>query len=336
MNSFQAAPVTRKPPKPAGFTLVELLVVIAIIGVLVGLLLPAVQAAREAARRMQCSNNLKQIGLAMHNYHDSQRAFPFGWMLDPTNFNVSSWGIQILPFLEQAALADQWTSTSPAFNEADQLGHPAAVVAKNLQVIATPLQVFRCPSAPGENVHDYTLPGSQAGTPFDLTWTAARSDYTAVSGIRGVYADIAYAGNAGGSRGGLMAGDTKNSFRDITDGTSNTIMVGERVGGNRVYRRTQVNAADTALFGGSQGGGWGDFLNGEHWPKGSLRDGSGDGGPCIINCTNSRSVGFMSFHPGGAHFALCDGSVRFVPENIEAQTFAALVTIGKGEVVGEL
>src|SRR6056297_1076372 len=93
-----------------GFTLVELLVVIAIIGILVALLLPAVQAAREAARRMQCGNNLKQMALAMHNYHDTHKAFPFSYMIDPSNLNVQSWGTRLLPFIEQSAIYDRWDS----------------------------------------------------------------------------------------------------------------------------------------------------------------------------------------------------------------------------------
>src|SRR6056297_2334814 len=106
-------PMVRSGRRRAGFTLIELLVVIAIIAILVALLLPAVQQAREAARRSSCKNNLKQLGLAIHNYHDTHSRFPFGYMLDSSNLNVSSFGTQILPFLEQSALWDQWNSSVP-------------------------------------------------------------------------------------------------------------------------------------------------------------------------------------------------------------------------------
>src|SRR4030067_2574332 len=130
------------------FTLVELLVVIAIIGILIALLLPAVQAAREAARRTQCSNNLKQIGLGLHNYHDTYKTFPFSYMIDPSNLNVQMWGVRILPYIEQGPIYDQWNNETPPINEAGLLGFHAAVVAKNLQLIQTPLEVVACPSTP--------------------------------------------------------------------------------------------------------------------------------------------------------------------------------------------
>ena len=136
----------RKRWPRAGFTLIELLVVIAIIAILIALLLPAVQQAREAARRTQCKNNLKQLGLAIHNYHDVSRTFPFASMLG-RDFNASSWGIQILPHLEQSNLWDKWNSNIPAWNEAAVFGFtdPAALQG-NLEVIQTPLSVYRCPS----------------------------------------------------------------------------------------------------------------------------------------------------------------------------------------------
>ncbi|QDU40358.1 putative major pilin subunit [Maioricimonas rarisocia] len=324
-----------------GFTLIELLVVIAIIAILIALLLPAVQQAREAARRTQCKNNLKQFGLAFHNYHDTHRTFPFAYMVG-ADLNASSWAIMLLPYIDQAPLYNQWSPHVPAFNEAVAL-FPANLVQQNLDVIRTPLPAFWCPSTPEEQQHDYTLPANAGGPgvpPFDLTWTAARSDYCITTGIRGTYADIAYAGSAGGSREGAiqpvgLLGGSIARMRDITDGTSNTFMLGERIGGSTVYRRRQRDSALTSMFGGVQGGAWGDFLNGEHWPDGSLADGTPGGGPCIINCSNLRSTGFMSFHDGGAQFLMCDGAVRFISQNLGASVFAALMTRKKGELVGE-
>jgi prepilin-type N-terminal cleavage/methylation domain-containing protein len=324
------------------FTLIELLVVIAIIAILIALLLPAVQQAREAARRTQCRNNLKQLGLALHNYHDTFNTLPFGWMAG-FDLNVSAWGIMILPYLDQAPLYNQWESTVPAFNEAAALFQPATAVQGNLDVIATVLPAYVCPSTSELEKHNYTLPANAAGSgvpPINLTWTAARSDYIATSGVRGVYAGIAYSGSAGGDREGALRGvgldgGVCHKFRDFRDGSSNSFLVGERVGGTNIYRNGKIDPA-AAPFGVANGGGWGDFLNGEHWIDGALYDGTfGSGGPCAINCTNLRSAGYYSFHVGGAQFLMGDGAVRFISENVDAHTFASLITIKKGEVVGE-
>lgn len=332
-----------QPPK--GFTLIELLVVIAIIAILIALLLPAVQQAREAARRSTCKNNLKQVGLAFHNYHDTHRCFPFAWFVDPsdpTSPKASVYGIMLLPYLDQAPLYNNWNSSYPAF---DQLAPFVPAVAQNLTVVATPLPVFMCPSTPEAPKHNYDLTNSG----FPLTYTAARTDYCPALGVVGDYSTIAYTGHPSpGDRAGMLnlVGfdptdptnmDTITRMRDIVDGTSNTFLLGERVGGTNIYNRQQVNSALTTLYGSDNGGAWGDPLNGEHWYKGSLRDGTdgGSGGPCAINCTNARSFGFLSFHVGGAHFLMGDGAVRFISENVDAYVFASITTRAGGEVVGE-
>jgi len=334
-----------------GFTLVELLVVIAIIGILIALLLPAVQAAREAARRAQCSNNLKQISLALHNYHDANKTFPFAWMVDLTNgvaalgnVNAQVWGTRILPYLEQQALYDQFDSRYPALTNV-----PIPQIQQNSTVIQTPVAAFTCPSTPGDaqsRIYDSDL--SSGG--FPLTYRAAPSDYTAITGVRGGFSTIAYAGWTGsGGREGVLQyngsnlsnptqkDSTSSRIGDITDGTSNTAMVGERVGGDEIYVKggrmpslTEMPLRD--IYKVTNGGGWGDILNGEHWYEGSLHDGLQGGGPCAINCNNVRSQGFFSFHPGGAQFALADGSVRFVSETVAAFVFASLTTRKRGEV----
>ncbi len=349
---MKTTPISDRKRGREGFTLVELLVVIAIIGILIALLLPAVQAAREAARRAQCSNNLKQIGLALHNYHDANKTFPFAWMVDLSaglgpGMNAQCWGTRILPYLEQSALYDQYDSRYPALNEFAAI--PA--VAQNLTVIKTPLTAYVCPSTPGglDRVYDADL---ESGG-FPVTYSAAPSDYTAITGVRKAFSTLAYAGWTGsGGREGVLqynGSDLENPAQkssdsgrigDVTDGTSNTAMIGERVGGDEIYvqggkRATTAQYPALTYLQLTNGGGWGDILNGEHWYQGSLHDGTdptGDGGPCAVNCTNIRSSGFYSFHPGGAQFALADGSVRFVSETVAAFAFASLTTRARGEV----
>ncbi len=329
------------------FTLIELLVVIAIIAVLVALLLPAVQQAREAARRAQCKNNLKQIGLALHNYEGAMRTFPFAIDIEP-NGTWTSWGLMILPYIDQSPLYNNFNFNVPAYNEAGPVG------VSNVAVISTRLPAFVCPSVPnGGNVYNSTWPaGYYGGGPPALplstvTYSAAESDYIATTGVRGTFANIAYAnfpGGTGGYRNGVLreagnyaGGPGVGRFSDITDGASNTFLVAERTGGGQLYQGTtpvsfQISGVNAY---GLNGGGWGDFMNGEEWIQGSSYDGTVAGGPCPINCSNILGWGYHSFHTGGCQFVLADGSVKFVSQNISAFTLAGLITCRKGEVIGE-
>ena len=325
------------------FTLIELLVVIAIIAVLIALLLPAVQQAREAARRTQCKNHLKQLGLAFHNYHDVMNVFPPGYtiLLAPIrDHNTKSAFARLLPYLDQAPLFGSIDQDTPMFN--GPAGYDATVQAQNTALAATVLPGFRCPSSPGNPTDNYRYPMGAFGGGFptaNCTFRGGRSDYSGTSGVRGVFGDIAYNNNQGGDREGAIRaagirGSTGN-MRDITDGTSNTFLLGERTGGVLMYYKTQPAPAAVQAFGPTNGGAWADSLAFETWLQGALYDGSGNGGPCPINCTNIRGNGFHSFHTGGCHFLMADGAVRFISENIAAFTLASLITRMKGEVVGE-
>lgn len=324
-----------------GFTLVELLVVIAIIGILVALLLPAVQAAREAARRMQCSNNCKQIGLALHNYHDAYKSFPMSWYIDipglspgKTVFNAESWGVSILPFMEQQPLYDRYDHNVMASDQTS----PA-----NVAVIQTKLAGYVCPSAPGGVDRTYTFDANSAGLPFTAT-DLAPSDYMATSGVRGVFANLAgipsnegVLQNHGPTVAPINADNQSGRFRDITDGTANTFIVGERTGGGVIYNKRLPAPAAVQPAVVLNGGGWGDTQNGESWLSGTLFTGAvniaGPEGPCAINCTSLKAHGYHSFHPGGAQFTMADGSVQFVSETASALSIASRITRQGGEVV---
>ncbi len=350
--------VNERGRRRKGFTLIELLVVIAIIAILVALLLPAVQQAREAARRSSCKNNLKQIGLAFHNYHDTHGRFPQPAMIGLTLStglvitNGSSWEIQLLPFLEQAPLYEQLdvTSASP---------YDPAV---NGTAVATIISTFMCPSTPSNPIVEFSIP---AGTDIDgpdplpptgeqLDMRGGRCDYGTLDGVRGDFSSIARAGQTfnGGREGwgtlsirvldipGVSSGGSGARMRDITDGTSNTILIAEQASRNELYRKRALipisdpEAAAQALMG---SGAWADLFKGDTWVNGRLYDGTpgADGGPCAVNCSNARTAGLYSWHTGGAQVALCDGSVRFISENIAAWNLFSLITRAGGEVLGE-
>jgi prepilin-type N-terminal cleavage/methylation domain-containing protein len=333
--------------RPA-FTLVELLVVIAIIGILVALLLPAVQSAREAARRMQCGNNLKQLGLGLQNYHDTYKSFPMANFVysNPTtsNINMGTWAIAVLPFIEQSTLYDQYNRNVPPANEFGAAGQA------NVALIQTILPAFICPSAVGSpqgRIYTGAIPAGALPTLPAMTWKAAPSDYGPISGVYGAFSNIAYSNNSGGDRHGAMRehytvvgyanGNPGCRMADVTDGTSNTILLGERTGGGEIYSK-RLAWSDTSIkpmLAPTNGGGWGDPLSGDTWLQGTLYSGltvPPQGGPCPINCTNLRGYGMHSFHPGGAHFEMVDGSTQFISETVAAYVFAAKITRQKGEI----
>lgn len=321
----------RSDARKSGFTLVELLVVIAIIGILVALLLPAVQAAREAARRMQCTNNLKQLGLACQNYHDTFKTFPPGAMyfVDASGYSghanlLVNWGLCILPFMEQSSLRDQYNSLKTNYD------------ATNQATLAMDLPGMRCPS-------DLTRSSDQDKPPYGLYLVpAAHSSYKGVAGTytaaSAVYWDYATYVNQlalpSNTRGALHASVTggpgvtasgtytaaPERFNDIIDGTSNTLLMGE------YHTRTDP------VFRGYWGAGWGYQSLGSVGPYSALR--IPDRQMCIANGLPAHSCNraFASLHAGGGNFVFCDGHVNFVPSTIDSVIFMRLATVAGGEM----
>jgi prepilin-type N-terminal cleavage/methylation domain-containing protein/prepilin-type processing-associated H-X9-DG protein len=286
-------------PNSLGFTLIELLVVIAIIGVLVGLLVPAVQKVREAANRTVCSNNLRQIGIALHNYHGTNHHFPPS---DTKKPRKHSWIAFTLPYFEQDPLYKQYNFNA---NWYDPLNQPA---------VSIQLKVFQCPSVPQQNRVDPNYPSQPAC-----------GDYNATNGVAVGLVLVGLVPST--DLRGVMERDNTTRLTAITDGTSNTIMVAEDAGRPQLW-----NVGRVVPGGYAYGGGWADG-RGPFILNGSSQDGSFPYGPCAMNCTNNNEV--YSFHTGGAMALFADASVRFLHNGINIKTMAALMTRSGGEVVSE-
>jgi prepilin-type N-terminal cleavage/methylation domain-containing protein len=328
-----------------GFTLVELLVVIAIIGVLVALLLPAVQAAREAARRMSCQNNLKQLGLALHNHHDAKNSFP-GCPNDDENGGTkcgTNWAIETLPFIEQQSLYGQYRQD--LYNE-----DPAQTA-----FVTSRLGAHECPSDPVLKLRPIEIPASGRGTT-----NYRHGSYRAVSGIggttvghgawdtcepqhwpngtmdkawRGVIhaTGMAYNGFPKTFKGRVAQLGGPERFGNVTDGTSNTLMVGEltfidvtRRGTfwaytYASYNQSSINPESRQL----------NYKYGNATPP--LPNGTGCAGSPGLYGDQMCKRGFGALHPGVINFVLADGSLKFISTNVDITLLRAMASIEGGE-----
>lgn len=303
------------------FTLIELLVVIAIIAVLVALLLPAVQQAREAARRSQCKNNLKQIGLALHNYLETMSIFP------PGGFDEEwGWNMAILPYLDQSNAYNTVNFSNTVrnghlscFNEWIRLNQ----LYGSGNMFAIKMPVYMCPSDPNTGVTSYDYGAASAGVAY------ITGSYVGVAGDSPFVSERGGVQNVPVPPNPVFSFDNRGTFyrrsatriRDISDGTTNTTFVGER-GSGSTFNYTP------AMCGGFEGDNF-------------LPTGQGFGPPVYVNGTGGtlndavNDPHFWSNHTGGAHFVMGDGAVRFLSYSINFTTFKALSTRGSGEVVGE-
>lgn len=348
---------------PQGFTLVELLVVIAIIGVLIALLLPAVQQAREAARRMQCSNHLKQIGLAIHNYASTHGVFPSGYVsqttrdgsgpgwaaIDTNTWDAApgwGWGTLILPFMEQRVITDTLRMDRPIWGPA------------NRDVISNRLESYLCPSSSGEN-DSFTLrdQSGNALTRYGDPIRVGRSHYIASHGQESCWGEcgsattgliftdiysgttktVAIHGNAANVADGPFYRNSHVSFRDVTDGTTNTLFISEHT--SKLSDKTWVGVVPGAFT----------------HPRYSTPENGPDAAATLVmmhvgpsggelDITGSPIIHPMNFptlhvgqmyaeHPGGGNVLMGDGSVNFQPETIDLILAAELASMNEGEAI---
>lgn len=291
------------------FTLVELLVVVAVIGVLVSLLLPAVQRARESARRSQCANHLRQLGIAAQLHHNDRGVFPASWVNGDEGI---SWGISLSRYVEEHAVADAW--------EADLNWWDG----NNRELVAKPITVYRCPSSPAPQVYEYVDPSRPR-------WYAS-SDYKGCDGALASDPAVSHWGLSGWQSG--VVSRKFVSAANVVDGLSSTILLVESVGGKEIY--------------GPDGGPAKPPLPAQIWfPGDGAWVGRAMSGlmpknyserlkvaRCTVNCSNIYDYGPYSFHPGLAQAVLCDGAVRALSEDVDPAVLCGLYVYYDGQAIG--
>ncbi len=294
-----------------GFTLVELLVVIAIIGVLIALLLPAIQAARELARRTQCTNNVKQTILGFLTYCDVNKGLPNRFSLNGTSLTSGhGWGVTILPFIEETNLASTWNNKKSFFDPENQV------------FCNTVVNSYLCPSAPSNpRVMPVSAASMQTSTGIAGDYVVFHQITTTGSTATCTPCDTAAPKSAG----------TLTPLRQITDGTSQTLLLSEQAGRPDFWlsgvKQTTANPTNPLFW-----GCWAAYqsVTAQGW-NGANPPAAGG----VYSMNRSNSQGIYSFHPGGAHFGMCDGSVRFVSEELPVTLLVAFASRDGGDAIGD-